>query len=275
VKRIALIAAAGLAMAAAADPVAMWFHFGDSPSAPASWTPPDGTILWTTFDNPYPASPVFNATFTNRVIWPNRVLALTTQMIDRAFVAGNDSTATNRLMVLPSGNVVWTNAVVNSRGAGVPLNTLSKVDGTGGLGPTGAYTYAAWAWRATNANETTILMRENIKPLIDIFSGNLRVVTVGGAGTVAKNFAAPATGVWVHVALTRTAAGVETFWTNGVFAGAWTNTGSSAATDILAFGSQSAGNFGWIGRLDDLIVATNVVDVQYLYQQGAPDTRGN
>jgi hypothetical protein len=36
VKRIALIAAAGLAMAAAADPVAQWFHFGDAAAVPSS-----------------------------------------------------------------------------------------------------------------------------------------------------------------------------------------------------------------------------------------------
>jgi hypothetical protein len=38
VKRIAIIAAAGLAMAAAADPVAQWFHFGDA-AAPEPSTP--------------------------------------------------------------------------------------------------------------------------------------------------------------------------------------------------------------------------------------------
>jgi hypothetical protein len=43
-KRLAIIAAAGLAMAAAANPVAMWFHFGDAavPALPVT----DGLELW-------------------------------------------------------------------------------------------------------------------------------------------------------------------------------------------------------------------------------------
>jgi hypothetical protein len=43
VKRLAIIAASGLAMAAAANPVAQWFHFGDAAVAAGEWYTPYAT----------------------------------------------------------------------------------------------------------------------------------------------------------------------------------------------------------------------------------------
>jgi hypothetical protein len=46
-KRLAIIAAAGLAMAAAANPVAQWFHFGDAAVAPGPSYDADMIYYWT------------------------------------------------------------------------------------------------------------------------------------------------------------------------------------------------------------------------------------
>lgn len=129
---------------------------------------------------------------------------------------------------------------------------------------TSAFTFCAWVYIDSYGGGGYGRIFDNNGPMRMCFLSPYRLWFSSDNGThaaVSANNAAPF-GQWIHVALTRTAAGVANLYVNGVLSGAaGQNSGTPYAGSSFYVGNNAAGARGFDGKLDDVRFDDSILTV--------------
>jgi hypothetical protein len=264
----------------AASAQANWFEAwaGGMPSGAKEWTPPNGSIFWTTFESGYrPASG--NAAYTNYWCFSDNIRSDKSAEETRDFRLYASKAATAPYLTLPSGNVVAVATNITSGGFRSPAHQSAGYYAGQAVSPIAPFSIAFWVYdRRLSATPRYYQRTAGFFPTVWRNASKLALYAPSTTYYSADNYDIPSN-TWTHIALTCSNVGTSFWWrvyANATLKISATNAATLSTNDMFDVGQDFTEANAMNGYFDDFIIASNALDqaqISEIVTHGDPTTR--